>query len=83
MPTRITVTKVASAYIEIEHDTQVSINADFISKIISVPESAEIGAAVLFFFDGTTMNISETAYQIKKQVEERRPHYFQKMFSKN
>jgi hypothetical protein len=69
MATIITVTKFASAYIDLEKDTPVPVNAEFISKMLPVNEAIEIGATILFFYDGTTMNIAETVSQVYQMVQ--------------
>lgn len=79
----ITVTKIASAYVDLEENTTVTINADLIRQIIPIAPEKELGNAILFFYDGSSMNIAETLEQIQKKVLEKKQHYFQKGFSKN
>ncbi len=83
MSTIITVTKKASAYIDLEKDTPIDIDVELISNIIPVNETIEIGSTILFFYDGTTMNISETVSQIYRKVRETQKLLFPHTFSQN
>ena len=65
---RITLTKSAAAYIELDGDTPVSVRVDFISSVVAVNEKAGIGAAILFLHNGKTINVVERVSQIKKMI---------------
>ena len=64
-------------------DSPTAVNADFISEIIPMSATIGIGAAVLFFYDGTSMNISETVQQVQEMIAAGHRHYFENSFSKN
>lgn len=78
---RITVTKAASAYVELSSDQSETISAGSIAKVIAVPETTGIGASVIFFWDGSSMNVTESAEEIQNRVKA--GQMFEYGFSKN
>ncbi|HEU4718211.1 MAG TPA: hypothetical protein VFU15_10270 [Bacteroidia bacterium] len=83
MHTLITVTKIASAYVDLLHNTPTQINADHISKLVPLSHVQGIGSTVIFFRDGSTMNVLETVGEVKSRVKEEQERYFEFGFGKN
>ena len=78
---RITVTKAATAYEELNSDKPELISPGSIAKVIPVPETIGIGASIIFFWDGSSMNVMESPEEIQSRVE--KGQLFQFGFSKN
>ena len=77
----ITVTKAASAHVELSSDKPETISTGSIAKVIPVCETIGIGASIIFFWDGSSMNVTESAEEIQSRVD--RGQLFQFGFSKN
>jgi hypothetical protein len=83
MMKKITVTKIASAYVELEEDLPVSIGVDQIENLIAISKNEGIGASIIFLHDGTSVNVVETCYEIRKRIGLRNCRDFQYLFGMN
>ncbi len=79
---KISLTKCASAYLDIDRDTHANISSELIINIVPVSKSLGIGNAIVFLRDGTSLNVTESIGEIYLQLNVVKS-YFELGFSKN
>lgn len=76
-------TKYAPAYVELEHDTLVTVPVHLIKNVVAAPPHINIGNAIIFLADGTSINVVETEAHLQKLIANAIQYYFERGFSKN